>query len=64
MRQRMGYLTTALPVRDKIRLQLLAKANNVSPSAYLRAIITDILAEEDNKGTEPREVRYFGEIPL
>ena len=64
MQRRMGYLTTALPVRDKIRLQLLAKANNVSPSAYLRAIVIDALAEEEDRFKETREVRDFGEVPL
>ncbi len=57
-------VTTALLPKDKIRLQLLAKAHNVTPSAYMRAIIVDALEEESTSKDCQHEIRYFGEIPL
>ena len=58
---------TALELSTAFRLEKLAAANHVTPSAYMRAIIVDALNEEEDSGRAESvgdDCRGLGEIPL
>lgn len=44
-----GYITTSLEPGELAEFNAIAARNNVTPSAYLRAIVIDVINEEREK---------------